>query len=242
MTLLWFWILRNFSSAKEIVGCSWLHWQISAKGFDFHEEFTNFLKLFAKKDEPLLSCSLLLFRHDIPILLLSIKVKPLDVYIRCPYGEVNYYLFKINNEDPRTFVCVWIFFLSVRVFFHRHGQFTGQQGKGRDHHYSSLSLPLTYEHSDNFFPTLQLRWLPVKYFWLHCLQPQDFYSMRFTPLEKHHLIHCEQSVNFCLLDNSRFCYSNLTRGSTGFELVLTITVVLRANRLTKCASHPILFV
>ena len=112
MTLLWFRILRKFSSAKEIVGCSWVHWQISAKGFDFHKEFTNFLKSFAKKDEPLLSCSLLLFRHDIPILLLSIKGKPLDVYIRCRYGEVNYYLFKINNEDPRTlFVFEFFFFL-----------------------------------------------------------------------------------------------------------------------------------
>lgn len=134
------------------------------------------------------------------------------------------------------------FFSFCKGFLSQTWTISGQQGKGRDRHYSSLSLPLTYEHSDNFFPTLQLRWLPVKYFWLYCLQPQDFYSMRFTPLEKHHLIHCEQSVNFCLLDNSRFCYSNLTRGSAGFELVLTITVVLRANQLTKCASHPILFV
>ena len=81
MTSLWFRNLRDFSSAKEFVGCSWVHRQISEKGCDFHKEFTNFSNLFAKKDEPLLlRCSLLLFRHDLSILLLSIKYKPLDVH------------------------------------------------------------------------------------------------------------------------------------------------------------------
>ena len=81
MTLLWFWILRNCSAAKEFVGCSWVLWQIWGKGFHFHKEFTSFLKLFAKKYEPLLlRCSLLLFRHDSSILLLSIKDKSLDVH------------------------------------------------------------------------------------------------------------------------------------------------------------------
>ena len=81
MALLWFRILRNSGSANEFVGCSWVRWQISAKGFDFHKEFTNSLKLFAKKDEPLLlRYTLLLFRHDLSILLLSIKDKPLNVH------------------------------------------------------------------------------------------------------------------------------------------------------------------
>ena len=35
-----------------------------------------------------------------------------------------------------------------------------------------------------------------------------------------------------------FCYSNLTPETGGFELTSTITLVLQANRLTKCASHP----
>ena len=34
-----------------------------------------------------------------------------------------------------------------------------------------------------------------------------------------------------------FCYSDLTLETGGFELASTITFVLRANRLTKCASH-----
>ena len=35
-----------------------------------------------------------------------------------------------------------------------------------------------------------------------------------------------------------FCYSNLTRETGRLELASTITLVLQANRLTKCASHP----
>ena len=35
-----------------------------------------------------------------------------------------------------------------------------------------------------------------------------------------------------------FCYSNLRRKTGRFELASTITLVLQANRLTKCANHP----
>ena len=44
----------------------------------------------------------------------------------------------------------------------------------------------------------------------------------------------------CLLDDLilGFCYSNLRWETGGLELTSTITVVLWANRLTKCASHP----
>ena len=44
----------------------------------------------------------------------------------------------------------------------------------------------------------------------------------------------------CLLDELilGFCYSDLTLETRGFELASSITVVLQANRLTKCARHP----
>ena len=35
-----------------------------------------------------------------------------------------------------------------------------------------------------------------------------------------------------------FCYNDLTLETGGFELASTITLVLQANRVTKCASHP----
>ena len=45
----------------------------------------------------------------------------------------------------------------------------------------------------------------------------------------------------CLLDELilGFCYSDLTWATGRDELASTITLVLQANRLTKCASHLI---
>ena len=46
--------------------------------------------------------------------------------------------------------------------------------------------------------------------------------------------------NVCLFTwwiDTRFCYSDFTLETGGFELVSTITLALHANRLTKCASH-----
>ena len=44
----------------------------------------------------------------------------------------------------------------------------------------------------------------------------------------------------CLLDELilGFCYSDLTLETGGFELTSTITLVLQANRLSKCTSQP----
>ena len=48
----------------------------------------------------------------------------------------------------------------------------------------------------------------------------------------------------CLLDELilGFCYSNLILETGRFELASTITLVLQANRLTKCASHSDLII
>ena len=76
--LLWLWILRDFRPSKEFTGCSWIFGQILDKVSDVHTAFTNFLKLLAKKDEPrLFRWSLPLFKHDLSILLLSLRDKPL---------------------------------------------------------------------------------------------------------------------------------------------------------------------
>ena len=49
-----------------------------------------------------------------------------------------------------------------------------------------------------------------------------------------------QCLFVCLLDELilGFCYSDLTLEIGGFELALAITIVLQANRLIKCTSHP----
>ena len=51
-------------------------------------------------------------------------------------------------------------FFSIRIFFHRHWQFTGQQGKRRDH---ALFFSVTTTRLWAFrhlFATLHVRWLP----------------------------------------------------------------------------------
>ena len=49
-----------------------------------------------------------------------------------------------------------------------------------------------------------------------------------------------QCLFLCLLDELilGFCYSNLTRETGGFKIEWTITLVLQANRLSMCVSHP----
>ena len=66
--------------------------------------------------------------------------------------------------------------------------------------------------------------------------------MRFT----NHLIELlfdwltDDAMFVCWLDKLilGFCYSDLALETSGFELASIITLVLQANQLTKCASHP----
>ena len=67
------------------------------------------------------------------------------------------------------------------------------------------------------------------------------YSMRFTILSNYYLINWWCNNDFCLFAcwiDFRFSYSYMTWETGGLELVSTIILVLPANRLTKCASHP----
>ena len=68
---------------------------------------------------------------------------------------------------------------------------------------------------------------------------------RLLPDEIYHLIELlfewliDDAMFVCLLDELilGFCYSDLTLETGGFELALTITLVLQVNQLAKCASH-----
>ena len=104
--------------------------------------------------------------------------------------------------------------------------------------YSTLPLSPAQEHSDFF---LQL-----------CMW-DDYHIFLIVPLvfarvlldEIYHLIDLPFDwliddvvlIFVCLLDGLilNFCYSNLWRETGGHELASTITLVLQANRLTKCA-------
>ena len=129
------------------------------------------------------------------------------------------------------------YFFSIRVFFHRHWRFTGQQGKRGGH--LLFHSTTAHEHWDIY---LQLcMWDDYHVFLIATLV--------FTRLlldEIYHLIELpfewlfDDSMFVCLLDELilGLSYSDLTWETGGLELVSTITPVLLANRLTKCASHP----
>ena len=56
-----------------------------------------------------------------------------------------------KHKTPQTFMLneyTWFKFYFIRVFFYRHYQFTGEQGKGEGHLNSSLPLTPTHKLSD----------------------------------------------------------------------------------------------
>ena len=63
----------------------------------------------------------------------------------------------------------------------------------------------------------------------------EIYHLLELPFER--LI--DDAMFVCLLDELilGFCYSDLTFESGGFELASSITLVLQANRQTKCAKN-----
>ena len=60
------------------------------------------------------------------------------------------FLFVLVRLNGRSFV-VWKNFFPVLVFFHRHRQFTGKQGKGGGHLYSSVTLAPAHQLPYIFF-------------------------------------------------------------------------------------------
>ena len=118
---------------------------------------------------------------------------------------------------------------------------TGQQGKGRDHFlfYSPTSTgSRTFRH---LLATLYVRWLSHIFHRTACIY-QAATRWDIPPYRITIWLIDDVTLSFfvCLRDDlilAFFCYSNLRRETGGFELASTITLVLQANRLTKCASH-----
>ena len=131
-----------------------------------------------------------------------------------------------------------VVFFSIRVFFTDTDD--SQDSRERERTiYFTLPLPPAHQYWDIY---LQLcMWDDYHVFLIATLV--------FTRLlldEIYHLIELpfewliDDAMFVCLLDELilGFCYNNLTLETGGFELTSTITLVLQANRLTKCASHP----
>ena len=117
-----------------------------------------------------------------------------------------------------------------------------QDSKGREGtvFYSPLPLPPAHEHPDIYFAHLHVRWLSHTSYRTGCIY-QAATRWNLPPYR----------ITICLIDDvmlvfisllvdliQGFCYGYLTLETGGLELASTIILVLRANRLTKCSSHP----
>ena len=113
-----------------------------------------------------------------------------------------------------------IFFLPGFSFTNT-GDSQDSRGKERTIFYSTLPLLPAHKHSVIYLQLCMLDASWDLHYWITIW-----------------LIHDAMLV--CLFDDLIlcFCYSNLTRETSGFELISTITHVLQSNQLTKCASNP----
>ena len=132
----------------------------------------------------------------------------------------------------------WHFF-PIRIFFT--GTDDSQDSRGREGtiFYSTLPLLPAHEHWDIY---LQLC------IWdnYHVFLIAKLVFTRLLLDKIYHLIELpfewltDGAMFVFLLDELilGFCYCNFTLETGGFELVSSITLVLQANWLTKCANHP----
>ena len=143
--------------------------------------------------------------------------------------QVNYDI----NGCTLVVVYLWIIFVffSIRVFFHRHWWLTEQQGKGGDH----LLFSRTFK---NLFATLHVRWLSHIFDRNACVyQTATRWDL---PIYWVTIWLIDWLMMWLLVDVILgFFYSLFDTGKAmGSNLHRHITLVLQANRLTKCTSHP----
>ena len=133
----------------------------------------------------------------------------------------------------------------MTVFFPSGFSFTdtdnSQDSRGRDgtilFHSTTSTRSRTFRH---LFATLHVRWLSHIFNRNACIYQTatrwDLPPYRITiwliddVILSFVCLHVELSLGFC--------YSYMTWETGGLELASTIILVLQANRLTKCASHP----
>ena len=136
----------------------------------------------------------------------------------------------------------------MSVFFLSGFSFTdtddSKDSRGREEtiFYSTLPLPPSaHKHLYIYFATLHVRWLSYISNRSACIYQAaprwDLLPYRVTIW----MIDDVMLIFVCLLVGlvQGFCYSYLTLETSGLELATTIIVVLQANWLSKCASHPL---
>ena len=133
---------------------------------------------------------------------------------------------------------------NLRIFFLSRFSSTGTgnsqdcRGKERTIFYSNSTTSSRSRASRHLFANLHVRWLSHIFNRNACIY-QTATRWDLPPLELLFdwlMMWCWFSF-VCWFD-FRFCFSYLTWETCELELASTIILVLQANRLTKCASHP----
>ena len=125
-------------------------------------------------------------------------------------------------------------------FLSQHWRITGQHGKGGDHllfRSTTSTRSWTFKH---LFATLLVRWsshISNCFTWIYKTATRWYLSPYRISIW---LIDDVILSLVCLLVELilDLCCSNLIRETGELELTSTITLVLQANQLIKCASHP----
>ena len=142
---------------------------------------------------------------------------------------------KWKNKLRVKNIIIFLIFFSIRVFFHGHWRLTGQQGKWGDHLFFHSTTSTRLRTLRHLFATLHVRWLLHTFNRTACIY-QTAIRWDLAPYQINiWLIDDVALVFVCLRVDLIFCYSNLELETSGYELASTITLVLQANRLTKCA-------
>ena len=150
----------------------------------------------------------------------------------------------ITEKVPFFVSMAIIFFYSIRVFFTDTDDSQDRRGREGTIFYCTLSFPSANKHWDIYLQ--RCMWDDYHIFLIAALV-----FTRLLLAEIYHLIDLpfewliDDAIFVCLLDELiiGFCYSDLTLETGGFEIALTITLVLltlvlQTHGLTKCASHP----
>ena len=142
------------------------------------------------------------------------------------------------NFYTYTLIFFSFLFFSIRVFFHGHWRLTGQQGKGGDHflfHSTTSTRSRTFR---DLFAALHVGWLSHIFNWNACIY-QTATCWGFPTLLNYHLIDwwCEVCCSlFIWWFDTRFLLQRSWYGKPVDSNTHWLTLVLQANRLTKCAS------
>ena len=130
-------------------------------------------------------------------------------------------------------------FTFYQGFLHRHWWFTGQQGNGGDHLLFHSATSTRSQILRHLFATWQLRSLS-RIFNRNAVFTRLLLDVIYHLVELPFEWLIDDAMFVCLLHELilGFRYSDLTLETSRFELASTITLVLQANRLTKCGSHP----